>query len=319
MENSNKNTDIQNEELPLSQLRHFSNHPFKLNEGNYFDELVESIKSIGIIQAIIVRPVLNEENVFEILSGHNRFEAAKKAGLSKIPARIYNGLSEDEAMEIVIDTNFYQRSFADLLHSEKAKAITMKHNAIKRQGKRTDLTNAVDDVLKTYEKAGENKGNKTSAGKPQKLYARDRIANEFGLDRDTIACYLHINELVPNLLARLDNGEFGINAAYEVSFLSKLAQEDLHKVLNNSDYKLTIEKAKMIRKAAGDKKGLPFTCADIEAIFKAKEKNNKTSVQIKVSSEIKLKYFPDCKNDDEIEKKTIEALEFYRQHKKAES
>ena len=131
--------DIDNEkkgttEVDISQLVPFSNHPFKLYEGPRLNDMVESIKEYGVITPLIVRP--KEDGKYEILSGHNRANSAKIAGLTKVPVVIKEDLTDEEAMLIVTETNLIQRSFSELTHSEKARILTERHDAIKEQGRR---------------------------------------------------------------------------------------------------------------------------------------------------------------------------------------
>jgi len=128
--------------LNINTLIPFENHPFKLYEGDRLDDMVESIKNFGIIVPIVVR---KKDNKYQILSGHNRANSAKIVGLSEVPAIIKENLTEEEATLIVTETNLMQRSFTDLLHSERATVIATRHNAMKRQGIRTFLFNI--DVL----------------------------------------------------------------------------------------------------------------------------------------------------------------------------
>jgi len=114
--------------LDIADLVPYTNHPFKLYEGDRLDDMVRSIKELGVLMPVIVRP--NEDETYEILSGHNRANAAKLAGLKEIPVIIKTGLSDDEAKLIVTETNLVQRSFADLSHSERAFAGLL----IKRKG-----------------------------------------------------------------------------------------------------------------------------------------------------------------------------------------
>lgn len=121
--------------LPLDQLHPFKHHPFKLYNEEKMQEMVESIKQNGVLMPILVRPL--EEGGFEIISGHNRVEAAKQAGLADIPANIRE-MDDETAIIVMVDSNLRQRE--KLLPSEKAFAYKMKLDAIKRQGARTDLT-----------------------------------------------------------------------------------------------------------------------------------------------------------------------------------
>lgn len=127
-------------ELKLEQLVPFHDHPFKLYEGERFNEMVESIKNYGVIVPIVVQ---KKGLKYEILSGHNRANAAREAGLTQIPTVIKEGLTKEEAILIVTETNLMQRSFTDLVHSERAAVISTRHEAVKSQGVRTDLLNEI--------------------------------------------------------------------------------------------------------------------------------------------------------------------------------
>ena len=133
-------------EIEISSLVPFANHPFKLYEGERLNDMVTSIKELGVILPVVVR--LKDNNVYEILSGHNRVNAAKIAGLEKVPSIIKEGLSDEEANLIVTETNLLQRSFSDLSYSERAIALSMHHKAIKQQGKRNDLINEIEMLSK---------------------------------------------------------------------------------------------------------------------------------------------------------------------------
>lgn len=136
-------------EIEIEKLVPFHNHPFKLYEGQRLDNMVTSIKEMGAMVPIIVRKT--DSNFYEILSGHNRVNAAKLAGVDKIPAVVKGNLTDDEAMLIVIETNLMKRSFSDLLPSEKARALKEHHDALSRQGERTDLINEIRNFIKASE------------------------------------------------------------------------------------------------------------------------------------------------------------------------
>ena len=112
----------------LDNLIPFKDHPFALYEGQRFTDIVESVRTNGVIVPIVVRPA--DDGKYEILSGHNRVNAAKEAGIDSIPALIRTGLTDEEAMLIVTETNLMQRSFADLKHSERAVALAVHYEAI---------------------------------------------------------------------------------------------------------------------------------------------------------------------------------------------
>ncbi|WP_051531299.1 ParB N-terminal domain-containing protein [Clostridiisalibacter paucivorans] len=131
--------------LKLNDLIPFRNHPFKLYEGDRFNDMVESIKNYGVIVPIVVR---KKDDKYEILSGHNRVNAAKEAGLTEIPTVIKEGLTEEEATLIVTETNLMQRSFSELAYSERATVIATRHTAMKNQGVRNDLLDEIEKLSK---------------------------------------------------------------------------------------------------------------------------------------------------------------------------
>ena len=194
------------ETLIIDDLVPFADHPFKLYEGERLDDMVRSIKELGVIVPIIVRPVADDEYTYEILSGHNRVNAAKIAGLKKVPIVIKTGLTDDEAKLIVTETNLVQRSFADLSHSERAIALKTHMDAIKSQGKRTDLI----DELKTLSNPHEIGENGTSALLVPKLETREIAAERYGLNRMSVTRYIRLNFLIQSLLNRVDSDEIGL-------------------------------------------------------------------------------------------------------------
>ncbi len=141
--------------VALDGLAPFSGHLFRLYEGERLDDMVESIRATGVLVPILTRRV---ENVLETLAGHNRVAAAKLAGLTEIPAIVMDGVSDDEAMIYVVETNLMQRSFTDLTHSEKAAVISLHHGKMFSQGKRNDVLAR----LESLSNSGDGKGNTTS-------------------------------------------------------------------------------------------------------------------------------------------------------------
>lgn len=157
-------------EIDISKLVSFENHPFKLYEGERLENMVRSIRELGVIVPVIVRPKGEE---YEILSGHNRVNAARTAGLLKVPAIIKENLEDEEAMLIVTETNLMQRSFSDMLHSERAAALEQHHKALSSQGKRTDILKEIESLLK----ADEMKDDETSRQVGEKLTSADETGN----------------------------------------------------------------------------------------------------------------------------------------------
>jgi ParB family chromosome partitioning protein len=228
-------------ELEIDRLVPYEFQSFKPYLGIRAEALVNSVRENGVLTPIIVRP---KNDKYEILSGHNRVSAATSVGLHTVPAVILDEVSDDEARVIVVVSNLIQRSFADLSHSERAVALSSHYNAIKSQGKRNDLISAVDDLL---DNIIVTKDDSTSVGILQKLSARETIAKTYGLNGSLVAQYLRIAQLSRSLLDRLDNGEFPVRAAVDVSYLKPEEQETLNEVLKDEKYKIDMRKARNFR------------------------------------------------------------------------
>jgi ParB family chromosome partitioning protein len=234
-------TQRRNKTLEIGRLMEFKEHPFKPYSDKRFNALVGSVRESGIIEPIIVRP--KDDGKYEILSGHNRVRAATAVGLSNVPAVIYEGLSDEEADIIVTMTNLVQRGFAELSYSERAAALSAHHSAIKSQGKRTDLIQAVESVLDNGLYAGGTYGHRD-----RKLGSRELLAKVYGISGGVVERYLRINHLIAALKDRLDNEEFPFLAAVAISRLKSEEQELLNEVLHDPKYKLTKSSAERLRK-----------------------------------------------------------------------
>jgi ParB family chromosome partitioning protein len=180
--------------LSIDALLPYPDHPFALYEGKRMDDMIESIREYGVISPIVVRPVA--QNKYEILSGHNRVEAAMRAGLTEVPAIVKIDLSDDEAALIVTESNLIQRSFADLKHSERAVVLKNHLEAMKKldgQGKRNDLLDFLDD--------------KPGAQVAHKSKSRDRVAEQYSLSKDTVMRYIRLTKLPKEMLYKVDSGK----------------------------------------------------------------------------------------------------------------
>ena len=302
--------------ISIEKLVPFKNHPFKLYEGERLTDMIESIRENGIIMPIIVRPLDND--LFEILSGHNRVEAAKSVGLVNIPAVIREDLGDDEALLIVTETNLIQRSFSDLSHSERAAALAVHHEAVKKQGKRTDLINEIENLLKNSDNISNNAGSETSAPMVPKLQAREKTAQNYGLNRGTVTRYLRINQLTQNLKELVDIEDIAIRAGVDLSYLSIQEQFDLSDILNeNLKLKVDIKKAGLLREVSENDKLTPKAIEDILTGMSIKKKARPSlPVQsLKIGGKLLSKYFTSEQKPEEIQSELIEALEFFRAHK----
>ena len=195
--------------IQVDKLRTFEGHPFKVLDDEDMGNLIESIRQQGIISPLIVRAIESTDE-YEVISGHRRLHAAIKAGLSEVPALIYP-LDRNEAMIAVVDSNLHRER---LLPSEKAFAYKMKMDAMKQQGKRTDLT---------LSQAATKSDTAAEIGKSQ---------NE---SRDQVFRYIRLTYLIPELLDKVDGGIIALSPAVELSYLSKEQQKILLDAMNLND------------------------------------------------------------------------------------
>ena len=195
--------------IQVDKLRTFEGHPFKVLDDEDMGNLIESIRQQGIISPLIVRTIENTDE-YEVISGHRRLHAAIKAGLSEVPALIYP-LDRNEAMIAVVDSNLHRER---LLPSEKAFAYKMKMDAMKAQGRRTDLT---------LSQAATKSDTAAEIGKSQ---------NE---SRDQVFRYIRLTYLIPELLDKVDEGIVALSPAVELSYLSKEQQKILLDAMSLND------------------------------------------------------------------------------------
>jgi ParB family chromosome partitioning protein len=233
--------------LFIDELIPYADHPFKLYEGDRLDDMVRSIKELGVIVPIIVRQ-LDED--YEILSGHNRVNAAKIAGLKKVPVIIKKGLTDEEAKLIVTETNLIQRSFADLSHSERAAALKQHLEAIKSQGKQNNLLDEIKRLSNPYE----IEENDSCGLIDHRTKSRDKTAEKYGLNPRSVTRYTRLCELNKALLNRVDDDEIGLYPAVSISYLSSDEQNELENLLSEFTYKIDMKKAEILRNFSESKK-----------------------------------------------------------------
>lgn len=295
-----------NTEIEIEKLVPFKNHPFKYYTGGRLDDMIQSIKEFGILQPILVRQISDE--IYEILAGHNRWNAALKIGLNKVPIIIMNGLSDEEAMLIVTETNLIQRSFTDLLHSERAFVLVQHHEALKSQGKRIDLINEVKKLLN----ADKIEDEPTCAPVEHKLKSRDIVAQNYNLSRATVARYLRINTLEKDLKEWIDTEQISIRAGVELSYLSEENQIYLVDILNNNNYRVDMNKAGTLRELEKAGKLKETTIEKVLAgTYKDKKKSSSVLNGIKIKSQVMKKYFTEKQSEKEVEDIIDKALELY--------
>lgn len=267
--------------LSIDSLNAFKGHPFKMYTEDRMTEMVESVKEHGVIAPILVRPNKDGEG-YEIISGHNRVEACRRAGIKDIPATIRE-LDDDTAIIIMVDSNLRQRD--KLLPSEKAKAYQMKLEAIKRQGQRTDLTSSQVGMK--------------SKGK-QSL---DVIGEEAGDSRNTVHRYIRLNNLIPALIEYVDEGKLAFNPAVEVSYLDQADQEIVFEIMDRDQISPSLSQAQKLHKLAAAEK---ISDTAIEAVMLVEKPMYETITFRRNTME---KYFPRGTSGREIEQTIIRLLE----------
>ncbi|ADL52070.1 ParB N-terminal domain-containing protein [Clostridium cellulovorans] len=299
-----RENEVAVDEVEIEKLIPYRNHPFKLYDDERFDNMVKSIKEFGVIVPIIIRPIGTE---YEILSGHNRVNAAKKAGLLKVPVIIKDSLQDDEAMLIVTKTNLMQRSFSDMLHSERATALQQHHKALASQGKRTDILKEIE----TYLKADEIKAEETSRQLGEKLTSVDETGKSYKLSGRTVSRYLRICNLILELKERLDVEEIPFVAAVELSYLNNEEQDIVEEILSENNFKVDMKKAETLRIYSESKKLNQETAYSIlSGDLNKKPKTNKPGT-IKLKPKLINRFFTAETKQTEIEETIERALELY--------
>lgn len=264
-------TDNGFQSLPLDKIKPFYDHPFHLYQGERLDDMVESIREHGVLYPVIVR---KKGNGYEMLSGHNRQNAARIAGLSEIPAIVKDGLSDEEAYVYVIETNVIQRSFTDLAPSEKAAVLSARYEKVISQGRRNDILQEIEEIG-------------TCGHDVHKSRSRDGIGEEYGMTGRNIARYMRVDKLIRPFKDKLDAGELTLTAAVELSYLS----EDEQAVVAEKDAAINDKMAKSIRAVAGE-----MTTDKLEEILHpVRESAPAKAVNVKIPAEAEEKYFSGMK------------------------
>jgi ParB family chromosome partitioning protein len=271
--------------VPLNQIDDFPDHPFLVKDDDSMDQLVHSIEMNGVLNPVIARQ--KEDGRYELISGHRRKHACVKLGVEQIPV-IVRELSRDEAVIEMVDSNLQREH---ILPSEKAKAYKMKMDAMKRQGKRTDLTSVpVAQKLKT---------------------TREIVAEESGESPDQVRRYVRLNELTPELLEFVDEGKIGMRPAVELSYLQ---EEEMRDLVDYIDTEGTFPShAQTIRMRELSREGRLDTDTINEIMGEAK---GNQKVRIKIPLERIQRYFPDGTTEKQMEDMIVKALAMYRQRQK---
>ena len=227
--------------LSIKKIRPFHNHPFHLYEGERLEDMVASVREYGILNPVIVQEI---DGGYEMLSGHNRMNAAKLVGLKEIPAIVKTDLSEEEAYVYVIETNLMQRSFSDLLISEKAAVLKARYEKESCQGRRNDI---IEEIARM-----EGKELPATCGHgDQRLNTRDMIGKEYELSGSSVGRLLKLNDLIKPFKDMVDRGALYTKVALQLAFLPEEEQDMVFRVMNEEKTKITSEMVANLRSHSG--------------------------------------------------------------------
>ena len=264
--------------IPVSKLRPFEGHPFKVKDDDEMNTLTESVQTQGVLSPLIVRPIENTEE-YEVISGHRRLHAAQKAGITEVPALIY-ALDRDAAAIAVVDSNLHREH---ILPSEKAFAYRMKLEAMSRQGHRSDLTS---DQL------------------GRKLETAEIIAQQSDESKSQVRRYIRLTYLIPEFLEKMDEGEIALSVGVELSFLDESSQREVLEQCAINDCTPSYSQAWRMHKA--DREGT-LTTAAIQTIMSEEKANQKA--RLKIPMERIRKYFPQGYTAAQIEDAVVKLCE----------
>ena len=290
----------------INKLSPYKGHPFKLYEGERLEDMVESIRTNGVLVPIIARKV---DTTLEILAGHNRVNAAKLAGLSVVPTLVLENISDEDARVYVIETNLLQRSFSDMSHSEKAEVIALHHSKMFSQGKRNDII----EQLKLLENPHEYGENETCSQVANKAKSIAKVGQKYGLSKDTIARYLRIHQLIIELKIMLDNGNIALMSAVMLSYLKTEEQTLLVDCMERNELSVDMKKADILRQFSQKGK------LNGESVYKILSgetvpKPNRTPT-VKINKLVYAKYFKPNQSAKEVQNIVEKALEsYFEQH-----
>ena len=266
--------------IPVEKIRPFEGHPYKVLDNEEMNTLIDSIQQKGVISPIVVRPLENTDDEYEIISGHRRLRASVKAGLETVPALIY-AVSRDEAAVMLVDSNLHREH---ILPSEKAFAYKLKLEAIKRQGERTDLTSS---QLET------------------KLRADETIGMQTGESRAQIQRYIRLTYLIPELLEMMDENKIALSVGVELSFLDEQMQYNLLRVIEELDCTPSYSQAWHMHRDFNEG---TLTIESIENTLASEKPNQKPMCKVPIE---KLQKIAPKVKDKDFEDFVLKACEHY--------
>ncbi|MFR6626710.1 MAG: ParB/RepB/Spo0J family partition protein [Flavonifractor plautii] len=268
------------QEIPLSELHPFKNHPFKVKDDEAMMETADSVRQYGVLVPAIARP--DPDGGYELVAGHRRHRASELAEKETMPV-IVRDLDDDAATIIMVDSNLQRES---LLPSERAFAYKMKLEAMKHQGERMDLTCS-------------QVGNKSAGKKSSEL-----LAEQVGQSKNQIFRYIHLTELIPELLDMVDERKIALNPAYELSFLKKEEQRDLLDAMDSEQATPSLSQAQRLKKYGQE----GHLTLDMMRVIMGEEKKSDLD-KVTLSADILRKYFPKSYTPQRMQETIIKLLE----------
>jgi ParB family transcriptional regulator, chromosome partitioning protein len=269
------------EEIAISELFPFRNHPFKVKQDEELKNLMESIRNFGVLVPALARP---KEGGYELVSGHRRMTACKALGIEKMPV-IIRDLTDEEAVITMVDANLQREH---ILPSEKAFAYKMKMEALKSQGKRTDITSS--QVATRFDAASE-------------------IGKGSGESRDQVFRYIRLTNLIPEILQMVDDGKIALTPAVELSYLTKDEQNNLYTAMDYDGVTPSLSQAQRLHRLSGEQNLSEQVIADVLSEVKG---NQKECVRIPV--EDIGKYFRPGTSMKQMAETIVKAMDYYNRH-----
>lgn len=286
--------------LEFSCIRDFRGHAFHLYTGERLSDMIESIRQNGILIPLIVRRIYDDPDFdYEMLSGHNRKSAGMLAGLEGALCLVKENLTYEEALMYVVETNLMQRSFSDMLPSERAAGLALRYSEMFSQGKR-------NDIIRELQMLGGEAPGQTCGTEFHKSLSRDSLGEKYNLTGRSIANYLCLNKLVDPLKERLDSNMLTIKAGVSLSYLPEAEQFRVVDALSLTQGKLSDSKAAEIRRKY-EARNLDDTV--LKQIIQGVQKPR--AVSVKLPPQTYAKYFAPKTPQPEVEKTIELALELY--------
>lgn len=273
----------QRTEMPLSDLHPFEGHPFKVLDDELMEQTVESIKQIGVVSPLIVRP--DPEGGFEILSGHRRLHAAQLAGLETVPV-IVKEMDDDAAIIFMVDSNLQREN---ILPSERAFSYKMKLEAMKHQGQRGDLTS--DQV-------------------GQKSWAVNQLADDANESKTQVQRFIRLTNLIPEILDMVDEKKIAFNPAVELSYLKPSEQKEFLEAMDYEQASPSLSQAQRLKKLSQEG-GCTF-----DAMCEVMNEIKKDELDhVTIKNEVLRKYFPKSYTPKQMQDTIIRLLEKWQRSK----